>query len=376
MADLNRVLANLKRNVFASPAASDDRSDSDSDSESGGGGAPPPAVRRRLVPLSDEAPAQFTAFSSERDSPLKRASDGTMLLLGSKEGDFEAIYIGAAPILERDYSDFRPLACGSNGCVYEVYSAALQRRLVLKIGNVSPSEEAQHSAAARAQLAPALLDSFGVVAGALDASERFVAFAPGGGAGQRDQRALVMPLLVPLNQYIGRAGVTSDLVDAWQQLIERKFTAALFHGDWHWGNVVLRVDDDERVREMLLIDWDTWVTTDAISEDDNLALLYNDMMFQYSQFATARRAELAQRTQLALQNGLMSYMLRKARTAASGVQSKLLRATRAYVVEALNHASLVDQRELVIGNDALLPYAKRTFVAQPIAYAAERGRYE
>jgi len=270
---------------------------------------------------------------------LIRTPDGVELLRTTRERERGArFYLRTDDVRARGYSDFQPLKCGSNGCVYDVYSARERARVALKVGSVSGDEVVRHGKAARANLAPALIDSFPVTVGVFDAQRGFV----------RDdsQFALVMPLMVPLNDFVRAHGISESLVDAWRALVARKNDARMYHGDWHWGNVVLDVAPARRVSglaprvtRMLLIDWDRLASVEGARERTLTALLRLDAVYQYSQFLTARPPASLERQQLAVRGGMLRYFLGEPARSAKTTRAALgqtLRFARQLAVAALN----------------------------------------
>jgi len=366
MTDTERVLAGMKRGAEASPERENENAAS-----VGGQRA---IIRRRRIDVV-EPPAEFRAMpSAVAEAAFVRDRNGLLLLAATSPANEERIYVEATMLAERGYSGFRRLACGTNGCVYSVYSRTLRKRVALKVGNVSAQEERTHRDAMSKGVAPNLLDSFVVVAGTLD-QQRFVRFDE-----DVSQRALVMPLLTPLNSYVTKYGITPSFVAAWEALVRKKFDAAIFHSDWHWGNTIVRVDTTSAERpppvlEMLLIDWDPFLSVYNLPEETLYAVIYQDMLYQYSQYATATDETLAEHKQLALDNGMLHYLLYESERAEPEPKARMRFVLRTLIVRTVNQCALAEKQTYVIDSAELLAYANSQFLSKPIVMDAVSGKF-
>lgn len=295
---------------------------------------------------------------------LIRTPDGVELLRTTREKTADQrFYLKTAAVRARGYSDFQDLRCGSNGCVYNVYSASQRARVALKVGNVSGDEVVRHTKAAQLGLAPPLIDSFPVAVGLFDKSSGF--------AQQLNQFAIVMSLMTPINGYIEAHGVTESLVNAWRALVDAKNRGRMYHGDWHWGNVVLDVAPQRtttglapRVLKMLLIDWDGLVSVRGARPATLEALLRLDAVCQYSQFLTAAKPVSLVRQKLAVKGGMLRYFLgqplRNAKTSQQALR-KTLQFARQLAIDALNASNGSNDSARLMRNDELFAFSEFKF---------------
>jgi len=309
-------------------------------------------------------------YYEPEEPALIRTPDGVELLRTTREKrEGQRFYLKVAAVRARGYSDFQDLKCGSNGCVYSVYSEARGVRVALKVGSVGRDEVMRHSEAARLGLAPRVLDSFPVTVGLFD---KYTGFASDTG-----QYAIVTPLMTPINEYVKAHGAAESLVDAWRRLVNEKNRSGLYHGDWHWGNVVLDVAPRRsatglapRVRSMLLIDWDALTSTKGARPATLKALLRLDAVYQYSQYLTAYKPVSLERQQLAVKGGMLRYFLgepaRNAKTTGEALR-KMLQFARELAVAALNASNGSIDSIRIMNNTELFRFVDfKFFNLQPL----------